>query len=147
MDSKFTYKDNEDIDRGDTLDPIKDSALIHVISVNYSNTEIEYICKLTDMNLEKPVTFSFTINRQESRVVSVKKLENHVETNKREQAQIQVWTVLGNNDTKELLYGIHLNDKQRLPRIIEWDLYIDGFGELDYTHLAHDLPPYADTKD
>jgi hypothetical protein len=80
-------------------------------------------------------------------VINLQKLQTPPTSNPpEEQVRASVWIALG-NDYNELLYGIRVEDPQRLPHTIEWDLYIDALGKLNYTHRWHDFSPEEDIED
>jgi hypothetical protein len=146
---RFKYTDNENLPRGNTLDPIIHSALIIVQSACMTSNEVEYTCVLTDVNLPEPVRFLFTVDSQQWRVTGLKRLETILQTtdDALEQAKAVVWMVLG-DDFDNLCYGIQVRDiPQRLGRPIKYDLHIDSTGRLDFTHFGYDLPPEEDTED
>ena len=137
---RFTYIEDPDRAR-DSEDLIVHNARIKVLSVKVNDIGIEYICRLTDINLEEPVTFCFTVDSRDWQVVSIAKIEESVASNHLEEVKTNVPEVWGYPDDA-LCYGVQMEDiPQRLGRPIEWDLLILPSGDIDYTHFRYNDPP------
>lgn len=139
---RFIHVKDPDRDRGDNPEEIIAKAYIEVISATKVNdTDTIYVCRLTDINLDDPVVFSFTLNSNELRVTSVESVEIPSISNPPEQISVAVDEVLGNNLSGELCYGVVFQN-EKLPKPVEWDLFIDKSGNLSYDHTD-----YADPSD